>query len=365
MERTQECPYPRLTLASPGFYHIRMIENREVAAASSALLRRAELFSGLLDEDFEYFASRSGSLQLDDGETLFRAGSMADRFWVVESGAIVVERERDVIASFGPGDIVGDFDFARRAERDATARSEGRSRLVVFPRENRVLADLVAERPDASARLLLRSVSMISSRLRSVQRLISENDPWVRELRKQSHTDATTGLATRAYFEEELSKRLAAPTLFLLLKPDRFKELVDARGHGAGDQAMSAIAALLEGSLREAGRGKALRVKSNETALVVPACGREEAAALARKLARSLPALELGPDCAGYSLGASMALGFWPEQGEDPLRLFDSVYALMQRAWRDGGGRVYVMRRAGAGKAPPAGERRAAEGGAR
>ena len=320
-------------------------------ADRAELLRGAELFIGLLDEDLQYFVERSASDSLSGGEILFSAGSRADRFWVVVSGAIVVERDGEAIARFGEGDVVGDFDFARGASRDATARAEGDTDLVVFPRAGSCLADIVAERPDASARLLLRSIAMISSRIRSVQRLISENDPWLREIRLQSYTDATTGLATRAYFEEELSKRLETPSLFLLIKPDRFKELVDTHGHGAGDEAMRAIAALLLGTLNRIGKGHAIRIKSNETALVVPGLDRAAAGQLARDLARGFAILEFGPPEEAMRLSASMALGFWPEHGENPLRLFDSVYGLLQRAWRDGGGRAYLMR--GPRGAPP------------
>ena len=319
----------------------------------SDLLRKAELFVDLLDEDFRYFAGRSGSRSLDEGERLFSSGSKADQFWVVASGSILVERDRDVIARFGPGDVVGDFDFARGATRDATARSEGRSELVVFPREGSSLEALVHERPDASARLLLRSIMMISSRIRSVQKLISENDPWVRELKRQSFTDAGTGLATRAYFEEVLAKKLEGPSLFLLAKPEHFKELVDSHGHGAGDEAMAAIASLLLDKIRGLGRGSAIRIKSNETALIVPRCGRNEASQLARNLAKDFSALELGPSCGDLRLSLSMALGFWPEHGQNPSRLFDTVYSLLQRAWRDGGGKVYLMRMAQG--SPPAG----------
>jgi len=328
----------------------------------SELLRRAELFVDLLDEDFRYFAGLSGSRSLDEGDILFSSGSKADQFWVVAAGSVLVERDRDVIARFGPGDVVGDFDFARGATRDATARSEGRSELVVFPREGSSLVSLVAERPDASARLLLRSITMISSRIRSVQRLISENDPWVRELKRQSFTDATTGLATRAYFEEVLAKKLEEPSLFLLAKPDHFKELVDSHGHGAGDEAMKAIAALLLDKVRGFGRGSAIRIKSNETALILPRCERSEASHLARSLAKDFSTLELGPSCGGLRLSLSMALGFWPEHGHNPSRLFDTVYSLLQRAWRDGGGKVYLMR--GPRGGPPAGEaERRSEGG--
>lgn len=328
----------------------------------ASLLRRTELLGGLLEEDFAYFVGRAETLALGAGELLFGAGSPAERFWVLSSGSLVVEREREAIARFGAGDVIGDFDFARGARRDATARCEEASELVAFPRRGLSLADLVTERPDASARLLLRSMAMISSRIRSVQGLISENEPWIRELRRQSHTDVATGLFTRSHFDELLSKSLEGPALFLLLKPDRFKELVDERGHGAGDEAMSAIARLLLSTASALGRGAAIRIKSNETALVVPRCDREEGRRLAQRLAQDFSRLDLGPSCAGLRLSLSMALGFWPEQGEEPVGLFDEVYGLLQRAWRDGGGRAYLLR-SRPSVPPPGSPERRREGG--
>lgn len=322
---------------------------------ASALLRGAELLAELIDEDLSYFASRCGRKALDAGELLFSAGSRAERFFIVEVGEVVVIREGAEIARFGPGDVVGDFDFARAALRDAEARALVPSQLLVFPTEGLSLSDLVRERPDSSARLLLRSIAMISSRLRSVQRLISENDPWVRELRRQSWTDGPTGLYTRSFLLEEAPNRFEAPTLFLLVKPDRFKELCDAHGHAAGDAAMVAIAGLLHDLVKGLGRGWAVRIKSNETALVVPGCRQEDAVELARGLAQGFARLDISSATGGdrFAFTASQALAFWPGDGQDPKRLFDAVYGVLTRAWRDGGERVYRIRsQAGA---PPKG----------
>jgi diguanylate cyclase (GGDEF)-like protein len=313
---------------------------------TTRLLRSAELISELIDEDLSYFATRVGRSEPGPGALVFAAGSRAERFYIVESGDLSISREGRVIARFGPGDVVGDFDFARGALRDAEARSEGGARLLVFPAEGTSLADLVEERPDASARLLLRSIGMISSRLRSVQRLISENDPWVRELRRQSWTDSATGLATKSFLGEEVPRLLEEPSLWLLMKPDRFKDLVDAHGHAAGDAAMVAIAKVLKDEVARLGRGWAIRIKSNETALVVPRCGREEAVGVARRIVQGYTAMDLGTVTGGapFAFTVSQAMAFWPEHEHDSKRLFDSLYGVLMRAWRDGGARVYRMR---------------------
>ena len=187
---------------------------------------------------------------------------------MVRSGQIGIYRaeeggaEREM-ARYVAGDVIGDFDFAIGSAMDATARADSLSELVAFPRGGMGMQDLAKEKPDAASRILLRSLSMISSRLRSTQRLISENSPWVRELRRQIYTDPGTGLWSRAFLDEELHRNLERPTAVVMVKPDRFKELNDAHGHSAGDEAMALLSGILVGETERLGRGWALRLRSN------------------------------------------------------------------------------------------------------
>jgi len=313
-----------------------------------ALLKGSELLSGLLDEDLDYVAESSELFALPSGGVLFGPGERAKRFYLVRSGEIGAFRAEDPerqVARFVQGDAVGDFDFAAGAVPDAECRALCPAELVAFPRRGLGMQDLARERPDASARILLRCLSMISARLRSTQRLISENAPWVRELKRQLYTDASTGLHSRAFLDEELPRLIEAPTALVLLKPDRFKELNDAHGHGAGDEAMSLIAGILVRETEALGRGWALRLRSNETALVVPRSGREEAAEIARRLAAAVAALEL--PCAagtGFAFTSSLALAVWPEDGANWRRLVEGAYGLLTKAWRDGGARAYRLK---------------------
>jgi diguanylate cyclase (GGDEF)-like protein len=186
---------------------------------------------------------------------------------------------------------------------------------------------------------------MISSRLRSTQRLISENSPWVRELRRQIYTDPSTGLWSRAFLDEEVPRSLESPTSIVLVKPDRFKELNDAHGHQAGDQAMSLLSGALVAEAESLGRGWAIRMRSNETAVVIPRCGAEEAAATAARLSASIAAIEV-PAAAGtgFSFTSSIAIAVWPEDGEDWKRLVEDAYGLLTRTWRSGGARACRLR---------------------
>ena len=114
-------------------------------------------------------------------------GDRAVRFFIVKSGSVAVSRldaggRSEEMARFVAGDVVGDFDFSRAAAYDAAAVCAEGSEILSFPGRGATMDDLVRERPDVSARILLRTVAMISSRVRSTQALISENAPWVREL---------------------------------------------------------------------------------------------------------------------------------------------------------------------------------------
>jgi diguanylate cyclase (GGDEF)-like protein len=315
------------------------------------LLRGAELFSSLLDDDLAYVEERCETLRLEAGAVLFCPGEKARRFFIVYAGEIGVYRaeeggkERE-IARYVAGDVLGDFDFAVGAAFDARARAETASQLLAFPSGGKGLEDLAQEKPDTTARILLRSLSMISSRLRSTQRLISENAPWLRELRRQIYTDPGTGLWSRAFLDEELPRMIEPPTAILLVKPDRFKELNDAHGHGAGDEAMELVAGLLVAETERLGRGWALRLRSNETALVLPRSSFDEAISVVRRLAIGLGEIEV-PSAAGsgFRFTTSAAVALWPDNCPEWKRLVEDAYGVLTKAWRDGGNRIYRVRR--------------------
>ncbi len=321
------------------------------APGLSALLRKAELFSSLLDDDLAYVVSRTDRLSLKSGEGVFRQGDEASRFFIIESGEVAIYQKsadgREIeVARYVQGDCLGDFEFAVGARFSGAARAEIPSVLLAFPGGRLSQAELLAERPDTMARIRLRAASIVSARLRSTQALISHNSPWVRELRRQIYTDPGTGLWSKAFLDEELPRSVEKPTSLLLLKPDRFKELNDAHGHSAGDAAMERIAAILSQEVARIGRGWALRLRSNETALVLPRCGPGEAVEIARGLRAQIGALDLSgaiPRCS-FRFSLSMALATWPQDGDDWRRLVDDAYAILTRAWADGGDRVYRLK---------------------
>lgn len=314
------------------------------------LLQGSEFFSRLLQDDLYWLASRAELGVFPEGTVLFRPGEKAHRFFIVRDGSIAVSRpdasgRPEEMARFVKGDVVGDFDFARSASYDAMATCVSAADLLVFPGNGQTMDDLVHEKPDVAARVLLRMVAMISSRVRSTQALISNNAPWVRELRRQVYTDAATGLWSRTFLDEELPHLLEAPAAIIAIKPDKFKELCDAWGHPAGDAAMEKIAAILKDEARALRKAWAIRLRSNETAIIASNCGAREAKALAHRLSAAYAGLDLSfvAGAGDFRLSASIAVASWPEDGKDLRSLVARTHELMAKAWKDGGSRIYRL----------------------
>jgi diguanylate cyclase (GGDEF)-like protein len=324
------------------------------------LLRSAEPFSSLLDDDVAYVASRIGFRRFVSGDVVFSEGDPATGFYIVKSGEIVVskrmEGDRDVeMARYVAGDVIGDFDFVIGSAYSARAFAAAESELVVFPGDSGSLDDLMIENPDTVARILLRSLSMVASRLRSTNRLITENSLWLRELRKQLYTDPSTGLLNLSFMEAELPRSIEEPTAVIMLKPDHFKELNDSRGHAAGDEAMSRIAAALMTKSASAGRSWAIRLRSNETALIISRCDAPKAVRIARELSAAVAGISFPADDRNLpiSLTASVSVSLWPEDGSDWATLVECANKALVKAWKEGGAKIYRARvKAGTGTHP-------------
>ncbi len=312
------------------------------------ILKKSSLFSGLLADDENYILSRVSRFQLRKGARLFKIGDPADRFYYIISGSIRVFRintdgQVEELAIFTGQDLLGEFDFARQTTYDAAAVALEDTELICFPALGLNFEDIKLEKPDTVSRILLRSLSMISSRLRSTQKLISENTSWVQELRRRAYEDPGTGLWNRAFLEEEIRRELQAPTALILMKPDRFKVLVDGLGHSAGDEAMVNIAGILKSLVRQFGRGWALRFKSNEVGLCLPGCDLESAKIVAQKLHKAVATLSpIAPSkkFPGFTFSATVVFGVWPDMLEDWDALVQQQYAYMIEQWQAGGNRV-------------------------
>jgi diguanylate cyclase (GGDEF)-like protein len=318
-------------------------------------IQKAELFSSLLKKEIDFVVSRSGAVQLRRGGLLFSAGERAAHFYILTRGAIRVFKPRneggeDELARFAPGDAIGDFDFVRGAEYDACAEAAEDSELIMFPGYGLSMDSFAGEEPHTLCRILLNSIVMMTGRIKSTNKLIVENMSWVQELHRRAYEDPGTGLWKQAFLADEINRILEDPMALIMLKPDRFKILVDSRGHGAGDEAMVRIAMVLKNITRRTGRGWPLRFKSNETGILINKCGPAQAEKIAAELYKAIAALEPVPASGGipaFPFTGTVAWSVWPADDSTWDSLFQHTYDLLMDVWKAGGNRIVRCRKGG------------------
>ena len=255
------------------------------------------------------------------------------------------------IARFTTGDIIGDFDFARGAEYDAQAEALEDSTLFIFPGFGLNLDSFALEAPHLVSRLLLNSAAMVTNRIKSIRKLVIESMSWVQELHRRIYEDPGTGLWKQSFLEDEINTILEAPMALIMLKPDRFKVLVDSNGHDAGDKAMVKIAAVLNSVTRKVGRGWPLRFRSNETGIVFNKCNARMAESITKVLLDSvaaIPSVPLdGQKDENFYFTGSIAWGIWPDDDQSWNSIFEGTYKLLLDTWKAGGSRIARYGKAG------------------
>lgn len=318
------------------------------AIGDSKLIEKQDLFANFVREEIEFVISRSGTLNLSKGSRLFSAGQSAVHFYILTEGAIRVYKNRsdggiDEMAHFKPGDTIGDFDFARGAEYDACAEAAEDSKLIEFPGSGYTMDSLASEKPRMVCSILLNAIILMTERIKYVHKLILFNTPWMQELHRRAYEDSSTGLWKQTLIHDEIISSLNAPAALIMLKPDRFKILVDSRGHHAGDEAMIRIAIILKNITRKIGHSWAMRFKSNETGLIINNCNSSEAEIISNELFEIISEMEPVPaqdDIQEFNFTTTISWAVRAKDNTDWDSFFQGNYASLLDAWRAGGNRI-------------------------
>ena len=308
---------------------------------------KSDLFSNLLPDEKAYVSERTEKVSLKKGGALFSSGIKAARLFLLQEGLVRIFKPRedggeDEIARFAPGDIIGDFDFARDANYDADAEAAEDSLLIMFPKPGLSMDRIAQEAPDINSKILLNSAAMVTARIKSTRKLIIESAPWVRELHRKIYEDSGTGLWKQSFITDEINGILEDPMALIMLKPDRFKILVDTLGHDAGDKAMVKIAAILKAITHKQGRGWPMRFKSNETGVLINKCDADQARTLASLIHKAISLLSPVPlgGNESFSFSGSVVWGIWPADDRSWDSLFTNTYKLLMDTWKGGGNKV-------------------------
>ena len=180
-----------------------------------------------------------------------------------------------------------------------------------------------------------------------VFRDVSERKELERNLRHLAYTDALTGLPNRTLFHDRLKQGLAiasrrdSPLAVFFLDLDRFKVINDSLGHDVGDRMLISVARRLGACLRD--EDTLARLGGDEFAILLPEIsGAGGSSSVADKLLRALAAPQL---INGHELtvGASIGIALFPQNGSDVQSLLRSADAAMYSAKARGRGRAALF----------------------
>lgn len=101
-------------------------------------LRKAPIFSGIRPEALETLAEGCSLRSVEKGGYLFHAGTAADGFFVVHTGAVNVHRvtedgREQVIRVFYPGESLGEVVIAGNHAYPASAKATENSQVILVP----------------------------------------------------------------------------------------------------------------------------------------------------------------------------------------------------------------------------------------
>jgi diguanylate cyclase (GGDEF)-like protein/PAS domain S-box-containing protein len=163
--------------------------------------------------------------------------------------------------------------------------------------------------------------------------------------------DVLTGLPNRALFLDRLehiltsAQRHGGRGAILFMDLDRFKEINDSKGHAIGDLALAEAARRFLAATR---REETLaRLGGDEFVLIAEGADHRSASLIASRLLQSLsePLLLMG---SAHSIGTSIGIAFYPDDGTTSEELIKHTDIAMYRAKSAGGGYRFYQAEMGA-----------------
>lgn len=156
---------------------------------------------------------------------------------------------------------------------------------------------------------------------------------------QKAHFDDLTGLINRHAFEDKLKEQISRAWrgeqgALLFIDLDGFKKVNDTEGHKAGDRLLIEIAARLKQTLRDV--DTISRLGGDEFAVIVPGCESEKSVS---KLCERLISSMTRPiivDRMEHTIGASIGVAMFPDDGQSVEELVMKADSAMYRAKETG-----------------------------
>jgi diguanylate cyclase len=186
----------------------------------------------------------------------------------------------------------------------------------------------------------------LEARLSASKLEITELQEVLEAVRSESLTDPLTSLANRKFFDQMLTKTLAAaharrePLSLMLMDIDHFKKFNDSYGHLTGDQVLRLVANAVKQNVK--GQDISARYGGEEFAVILPNTALRSALTVADQIRRTVMNKELMKRSTGEHLGrVTMSIGVATlGQGENAQTLIERADVCLYAAKRSGRNRV-------------------------
>ncbi len=165
-----------------------------------------------------------------------------------------------------------------------------------------------------------------------------------RTLETLAITDGLTGLYNHRHFQDTIEKEIrrcereARGLSLLLIDIDHFKQYNDRFGHTEGDAALRRVAGQIMKTIRST--DQAFRYGGEEMAVILPSCGKDQAADVAEKIRAAVSTSTGRTGRFGAKNTVSVGVATFPEDGRVARALVDTADAALYEAKRTGRDRV-------------------------
>jgi flavin reductase (DIM6/NTAB) family NADH-FMN oxidoreductase RutF len=124
------------------------------------LLAESSVFGALPREQLDRLLAAGSEREYRDGETIYRTGDPGNELFLILEGTVRILRGGREVASFGPGELVGEVAVLDGRPRSADVVAEGEVRCLAVPR------DALREAMEAEPQVAWELLAVVASRLR-------------------------------------------------------------------------------------------------------------------------------------------------------------------------------------------------------
>ena len=249
--------------------------------------KKLSLFAGVEDEQLQRWLSQCEYKYFSKKAIVLQPNMCNEQMYVILQGEVTIHLNHastPAIAEVGEGECVGEMSLFDSQNPSAYVLANTDLETLMINRE--LLLSMVDESHQFAKNLLY----LLSSRLRSGNRVVNSSQRLQKEFEHHANVDALTGLYNRRWMDD-FFKRLAASEALekdyaglslMMVDVDHFKQFNDQYGHNAGDLALKCVAVALHLNIRST--DIAIRYGGEEFIILLPQTPLGEAQMIAERV---------------------------------------------------------------------------------